>query len=101
MASECKKCGNKENYNFALNIGLCNSCIGNEVDHLRTENKEKQELIDALCSEEPCPKCGYGVTGQCYGCIIKQLRTDIVERDKYIKEVEEQRDKLAKALKGE
>ena len=29
---------------------------------------------------------------------IKQLRDDIVERDKYIKEVEEQRDKLAKAL---
>jgi len=46
MVAKCKKCGNKDNYNFALNIGLCNSCIGNELDKIdrwrvllaRTEN---------------------------------------------------------------
>lgn len=43
---------------------------------LEAENKDKQELIDELCSQKPCPKCGYGVTGQCYGCIIKQLKAD-------------------------
>jgi len=33
----CKKCGNKNNYNFALNIGLCDLCIGAELERLQTE----------------------------------------------------------------
>lgn len=32
MPSECKKCGNKDNYNFALNIGLCDTCISSEIE---------------------------------------------------------------------
>ncbi len=47
-----------------------------EYEQLQTENKEKQELIDRLCSQEPCPKCGYGVTGACYGCEIKRLQAE-------------------------
>lgn len=46
--------------------------VEKELEQLQTENKEKQELIDDLCSQEPCEKCGFGVTGQCYGCIITQ-----------------------------
>jgi len=38
------------------------------------------DLIDEnelLCSQEPCPKCGYGVTGACYGCEIKRLQNQL------------------------
>ena len=46
MASKCKKCGNKDNYNFALNIGLCNSCIASEYDQLQAENADlKKEIV--------------------------------------------------------
>lgn len=34
MASKCTKCGNTENYNFALNIGLCDICIGEKLEEL-------------------------------------------------------------------
>ncbi len=47
-----------------------------EFEQLQAENKEKQELIDQLCSQEPCPNCDYGVTGACYGCVIKQLQAE-------------------------
>lgn len=47
------------------------------IEPLQAELAEKQELIDQLCSQEPCPKCGYGVTGACYGCEIKQLQAEV------------------------
>ena len=50
--------------------------LNKDIVQLRIENEKKQETIDDLCSQEPCPKCGYGVTGQCYGCVIKKLRTE-------------------------
>ncbi len=37
MRGECTKCGNKENYNFAINNGLCNSCIEARLEKLETE----------------------------------------------------------------
>ncbi len=70
MASKCKECGNEENYNFALNIGLCDSCIYEKVERAEqlqadlalekaehvctaisrdahiTENKRLKEMLD-------------------------------------------------------
>ena len=34
MANKCMKCGSTENYNFALNIGLCNICISKELERI-------------------------------------------------------------------
>lgn len=45
MASKCTKCGDTDNYNFALNIGLCNMCIGEKLEELEAENKELQEIL--------------------------------------------------------
>lgn len=56
---------------------LCPICLFEERDRLQAENKKQKELIDQLCSQEPCPKCGYGVTSACYGCEIKQLQAEV------------------------
>ncbi len=32
MPSKCTRCGNEDNYNFAINNGLCNSCIASEIE---------------------------------------------------------------------
>lgn len=63
MANGCKQCGSKDNYNFALNIGLCNRCIGENLEQLQAENERlrthiKIEIDNAeaylpLCSDEP------------------------------------------------
>ena len=61
-------------------MGFGNTIVGDlndQVKQLQAELVEKQELIDLLYSEEPCPKCGYGVTGQCYGCVIKRLKLEL------------------------
>ncbi len=80
---------------------VCCPACGNEVfqtiKQLQAKNKEKQELIDELCSQEPCPKCGCGVTGQCLGCIIKQLQA---EREHLVSVVEATRQDNADYLKG-
>jgi len=47
MASKCRKCGNKDDYNFALNIGLCNPCIGEELEQLHAEKRRLNELVFA------------------------------------------------------
>jgi len=44
----------------------------------------KDEEIRLLCSQEPCPKCGYGVTGACYGCEIKQLQAQLTAKNKKV-----------------
>lgn len=44
-------------------------------DYIEDAEKQK-ELLDRVCSQEPCPKCGYGVTGACYGCEIKRLKAE-------------------------
>jgi len=30
-----------------------------------------QAQLDAVCSADPCPECGCGVTATCYGCALK------------------------------
>lgn len=32
--NKCIKCGNKENYNFQLDIGLCNQCISAKLERM-------------------------------------------------------------------
>jgi len=34
MPNKCEKCGNEKDYNFALNIGLCNQCIIAKIEKL-------------------------------------------------------------------
>ena len=46
MASKCKICGDEKNYNFAINNGLCNSCIYEKLDRLEEALEElKNEFI--------------------------------------------------------
>ncbi len=53
------------------------SALMEKYTELQAENKEKQGLIDRLCSQKPCPKCGYGITGACYGCEITKLQAEL------------------------
>lgn len=43
-------CGNEEDYNFALNIGLCNGCIGEKLEQLEQTiikvKAENQRLVE-------------------------------------------------------
>ena len=57
-----------------------------QIEQLRSENEEKQLLIDRLCSQEACPKCGYGVTGACYDCEIKRLQAENADLHKETKD---------------
>ncbi len=34
---KCETCGDEQDYNFALNIGLCNGCIGEKLEQLQAE----------------------------------------------------------------
>ena len=60
MASKCTKCGNTDNYNFALNIELCDICISEKLEQQDERIKEleavMQRCIDAMkgsnCLEE-------------------------------------------------
>ena len=52
MRGTCNKCGSKENYNFAINNGLCNVCIEAKLDaqdtritELLAENKELKSVL--------------------------------------------------------
>lgn len=45
MASQCAICGNEKNYNFGLNIGLCDACILNRLERIEAKN---ERLEDAL-----------------------------------------------------
>jgi len=47
MANKCEKCGSEDNYNYALNIGLCNSCIGAKLEAMETELKRLQYLTSS------------------------------------------------------
>jgi len=57
-----------------------------KIERLEKEKIEQKELIDRLCSQEPCPKCGYGVTGACYGCEIVRLQTEVKQLEKRLKD---------------
>lgn len=48
MASKCTKCGNTDNYNFALNIGLCNPCISKRITELETERTRYRNCLEFL-----------------------------------------------------
>lgn len=65
MASECKKCGSKENYNFALNIGLCNPCIGKRIKKLEDEIQEVSNQLLELYD-----KCNETAEPEVYGTIL-------------------------------
>ena len=54
----CTECGNKDNYNFALNIGLCNPCIGKLIGKLEDENKRLQEENRWILVGERLPEEG-------------------------------------------
>ena len=41
-------CGNEEDYNFALNIGLCNGCIGEKLEQLEVDLAEKDKRIEII-----------------------------------------------------
>jgi hypothetical protein len=38
--------------------------------------KELQKLIELLCSDKPCEKCGAPVSFECYGCKLKKSQED-------------------------
>ena len=44
MASKCTKCGSTENYNFVLNIGLCDPCIGGRIEELEDDYTDLKEI---------------------------------------------------------
>ena len=46
----------------------------NRANALQAENQRLKEELKAVYSSAPCPKCGYGITGGCYGCEIKRLK---------------------------
>ena len=55
-----------------------------EWKHLKEELAASQERVrelnqqlDSLYSEEPCHKCGYGITGVCYGCMAKEAQEKV------------------------
>lgn len=59
-------------------------------ERLERELVEARAQIKALTSWEPCPKCGYGVTGECYGCKLKArdealatARAEVVRLQRY------------------
>ena len=37
MPNKCKKCENEDNYNYAINNGLCNTCIEGQLEQLKAE----------------------------------------------------------------
>jgi len=65
MAAECKLCGCLNDYNYTLNIGLCNRCIGEKLDKLQ-----------GLLSVAKCPNCDGS------GCIAHKVSNrEYVTRD--------------------
>ena len=59
MAAKCTKCGNESNYNFALNIGLCNTCISARLEDLKAENEKYKTALERIrdLETECCPRC--------------------------------------------
>lgn len=51
MGSKCTKCGDTEHYNFALNIGLCDPCIGERIEELEADAKINQSVCDTIEKE--------------------------------------------------
>jgi len=51
--------------------------IKGDVDAALGEIEAVNQVLDCLCSQEPCPKCGYGVTAACYGCALKAALAEI------------------------
>ena len=48
MPNTCKECGDKDNYNFALDVGLCNPCVGEKLEELDTAKEENQSFGNVL-----------------------------------------------------
>ena len=42
----CEKCGNTSNYNFAINNGLCDSCIAGRIGELEAELEKYRDGIE-------------------------------------------------------
>lgn len=51
MASKCTKCGNTDNYNFTLNIGLCDICIGEKLERVDELEAEIKKVCDYINNE--------------------------------------------------
>ena len=58
MASKCNNCGNTENYNFALNIKLCNPCIGERITELEAALRKYGEHEPCCIKGDACT-CGF------------------------------------------
>ena len=58
MSNQCTKCNSKDNYNFAIDNGLCNSCIAEKLEQQQSvvlgqaAPLQGQELLDACIFTE-------------------------------------------------
>jgi len=80
MSKKCKKCGNEDNYNFAINNGLCNDCIGEELDELEEKNKKLEKenrRLENLIKDQ-----------------VKHTIDSIMKKNQKIKDLEEKNKKL-------
>ena len=68
MSNQCTKCNSKDNYNFAIDNGLCNSCIAERLEQLEAD-LDKHRWIPV---EERLPERGEKVDGY-----VKKLKLRI------------------------
>ena len=64
-------------------VMACHDCreyremVAAKLRQAECERAEAQATLDALLSEEPCQKCGMGVSSECYGCKLKQAEAEV------------------------
>ncbi len=78
MASKCTKCGNTAYYNFTLNIGLCDICIGEKLE--RQAERIKRLEADLKIKQSVCETIEKEVTA-----INKELEAEIKRRKYHTK----------------
>lgn len=66
MASKCTKCGNEDNYNFVLNIGLCNPCIGERIEELEKALEKAKAESELEKAANKCARTGNRTDLQAY-----------------------------------
>ena len=95
MASKCTKCGNTENYNFTLNIGMCDICIGKEL--------ERAEELEQEIAKRPAKP----LYGEARSLLLKAMDNsanvdDAIEKYKRLKEqIKELETKIEKLIEGQ
>lgn len=50
-------CGHPDDYNYAINNGLCNSCIAEKLDQLEDKNKQLRKERQTRRQWQTCPNC--------------------------------------------